>query len=252
MADVYKINQVIAEYFKQNPGVEKIPAKDLMPEFVKAGVFREDRKNGLPIREVLRELDDKNELFRIPSLFAERKEKNTKWYFNKKSATSSVAHPHIEPKQTYVSANTQPKAFRNRDEDYVIDLCDEVLGRKGLRQHTFDFLRGDAKEGSLGKLLPVDAYYPELELVIEYREVQHTQAVSFFDKPDKMTVSGVHRGEQRRIYDKRREEVLPKHGIELICIPYTTFNCDSQNRVLRSKLKDIELVRQLLKKYVLK
>ena len=47
------------------------------------------------------------------------------------------------------------------DESYVIDLCDEVLGELALRQHTFDFLRGDPSESCLsGKKLPVDAYYP--------------------------------------------------------------------------------------------
>lgn len=29
-----------------------------------------------------------------------------------------------------------------KDEIYVIDLCDEILGTKALRQHCFDFLRG--------------------------------------------------------------------------------------------------------------
>ncbi|WP_309751901.1 hypothetical protein [Novosphingobium sp.] len=46
-------------------------------------------------------------------------------------------------------------------------------------------------------MLPVDAWYPELALVIEYRERQHSEAVKFFDQRE--TVSGVGRGEQRRI-----------------------------------------------------
>ena len=54
-------------------------------------------------------------------------------------------------------------ASRNdSDEFYVINLCDEVLGANASRQHTFDFLRGD---GTPGRWLPVDAYYPELNLV---------------------------------------------------------------------------------------
>jgi len=48
------------------------------------------------------------------------------------------------------------------DEHYVIDLCDELLGVPAERQYRFDFLRGDT-----GVSLPVDAYYPDLNLVIE-------------------------------------------------------------------------------------
>lgn len=31
-------------------------------------------------------------------------------------------------------------------------------------------------------MLPVDAYYKELNIVVEYREKQHTEEVEFFDK----------------------------------------------------------------------
>ena len=52
------------------------------------------------------------------------------------------------------------------DESYVVDLCDEALGMQALRQHRFDWLRGDARPGRQGGRLPVDAYYPELQLVV--------------------------------------------------------------------------------------
>lgn len=78
------------------------------------------------------------------------------------------------------------KKGKARDEDYVIDLCDEALGLTASRQHRFDFLRGD---GNPGVKLPVDAYYEKKKLVVEYYEKQHTEAVPFFDK--KKTVSGV-------------------------------------------------------------
>lgn len=38
-----------------------------------------------------------------------------------------------------------------KDEIYVIDLCDEILGTKALRQHCFDFLRGDSITGNAGE-----------------------------------------------------------------------------------------------------
>jgi hypothetical protein len=80
--------------------------------------------------------------------------------------------------------------------------------------------------------LPVDAYYPDLRLVIEYHERQHSKPVRFFNK--RTTVSGVDRGEQRRIYDERRRDILPKHGIELVILDYSEFECSGRGRLLRT------------------
>lgn len=81
---IARINKVVTGYFKNNPSVNKIPAMNLMPEFIKAGIFNKDyERKGLPIRNLLRELDRKNELNEIPSLLSERKTKNTNWYFQR-------------------------------------------------------------------------------------------------------------------------------------------------------------------------
>lgn len=95
------------------------------------------------------------------------------------------------------------------DEAYIIDLCDQILGTPAKQQYRFPFLVGDT-----GRTLPIDAYYSKLNLVVEYREKQHTEPVRFFDT--KHTVSGVSRGEQRQIYDQRRRDVLKQHGIRLV------------------------------------
>ena len=137
------------------------------------------------------------------------------------------------------------------DEVYVINLCDEVLGKTASQQHKFDFLRGDpGRDGRGGVKLPVDAYYEDMGLVVEYREKQHTEAVKHFDKPDVKTVSGVHRGEQRRIYDQRRRDVLPKHGIKLIEISFDNFKYDRKKKIVRNKLSDLEVVKTFLIKYI--
>ncbi|MBP5692704.1 MAG: winged helix-turn-helix domain-containing protein [Bacteroidales bacterium] len=128
----------------------------------------------------------------------------------------------------------------DRDESYVIDLCDEVLQLKASRQHRFPFLVGDT-----GRELPVDAYYEELNLVVEYCERQHTESVPLFDK--RITVSGISRGEQRRLYDQRRREVLPKHGIKLVNISYSDFIFDSSKRINREHNRDIAIVKKILK-----
>jgi hypothetical protein len=44
------------------------------------------------------------------------------------------------------------------------------------------------------------------------------EAHRLVDKPDKLTVSGVHCGEQRRIYDERRRALVPAHGYALLIV----------------------------------
>ncbi len=84
MDKIARINAVIKQYFDSNPSVSIIRAKDLMPEFIKAGIFAKDHRNGLPIREILRDLDAINALHRIPYVSPERKTKNTFWFFVRK------------------------------------------------------------------------------------------------------------------------------------------------------------------------
>lgn len=239
MSKINQINQVLQEYFEVNKTVKSIPAKDMMPYFILAGVFEKDNKNGLPIRAVLRRLDAKNELHQIPFVYAERKTVNTNWYFQRSGSSTPI------PKKTVATkskAAAKTSSRKDNDEHYVLDLCDKVLGLIGKRQHRFDFLVGDS-----GTKLPVDCYYPELNLVIEYKEQQHTKPNKHFDKPDKMTVSGVHRGEQRKIYDQRRLDVLPQHGIKVVEIYYSDFMFDGRDRILRSD-GDLGRVREIIKK----
>lgn len=240
------INKVLQKYFEQNKSVSIVPAKDMMPHFIKAGIFPTDQKNGLPIRDILRKLDKANQLNKIPFVYAERKLQNTNWYFR------NAKNVKVAPVVAKVSATkilnkaSATGSRKNSDEHYVIDLCDKVLGLVGSRQHRFDFLLGDpGKTGSRAKL-PVDVYYETLSLVIEFNEQQHTKAVSHFDKPNVMTVSGVHRGEQRKIYDKRKRTVLPKNGIKVITISYDLFECTRGGKIVRSEVEDLGVVKEYL------
>jgi hypothetical protein len=140
--------------------------------------------------------------------------------------------------------------MRSKDEHYIIDICDRVLGLNAKRQARFDFLRGDPSEDGRCAMLPVDAYYGMngFKLVIEYRERQHTEVVEFFDR--KQTISQCGRGEQRRRYDQRRRDVLPKHGIVLIELGYDLFAHDSKKRLKRDEKADERVVREKLASYV--
>lgn len=64
-----------------NPDIQKIAAKELMPDFIQAGVFTSNHRDGLPLCNLLRTLDSENILNLIPALHPERKSKNTYWYF---------------------------------------------------------------------------------------------------------------------------------------------------------------------------
>lgn len=228
------INKILGEYFANPKSPRMVPAKELMPLFIERGVFNEDRKNGLPIRELLRELDSLNSLDLIPFVLAERKTSNTNWFFTDKghdNCINIVAKPVKEK-------NVLEHKRRDSDENYVIGLCNEALKRTASQQHHFDFLRGDT-----GKHLPVDAYYEDLNLVVEYYERQHTESVPFFD--NEQTVSGVNRAIQRRIYDNRRREELPKHGIKLVVISYSDFG--TSKKLSRRHDSDLEIVKRIFK-----
>lgn len=245
---IHAINKVLKEYFEDNPNQGPIPAKEFMELFVEKGIFNQDSKGGLPIRKLLRELDSENRLSDIPYAIGEMKKKNKNWFFAKPQTNIQVRLEPIDDSNstTHITNETTSKKRVGRmdsDEYYVIELCNEVLGLKASQQHRFDFLVGDS-----GTKLPVDAYYEDLNLVVEYLESQHTLSTPFFD--NKKTVSGVSRGEQRRLYDERRRVELPKHGINLVSISYNDFG--TTKRLKRNYNLDIEVVRTKLSDYIKK
>ena len=77
-----KIRKAVNEYFKTS-NVSKVQAKELMSLFISKGIFTHDEKDGLPIRNFLRFLDENQQLSLIPQVLAERKDKYTYWYFIK-------------------------------------------------------------------------------------------------------------------------------------------------------------------------
>ena len=136
---------------------------------------------------------------------------------------------------------------QKKDEQYIIELYNKILNCKASTQHKFDFLVGDPNKNGKYRKLPVDAYYEKFQLVIEYHEKQHTENVKHFDKPDKLTISGVHRGEQRKIYDERRKEVLPKYGIDILIVSYSDFQYNQQKKIIRDFDNDILILKEKLR-----
>ncbi|MBA7505659.1 hypothetical protein ES706_04335 [subsurface metagenome] len=127
-----------------------------------------------------------------------------------------------------------------QQERYCAKLVSDALGDIEYKEnHRFDFLRGNpTPKRPEGVTLPVDAYYPSMKLALEFREGQHYgDRVQLWDK--RITATGEIRKEQRRRYDKRREEALPIHGIKLLIV-YNyeiTGIYDTDLRLIKKKLK---------------
>jgi hypothetical protein len=169
--------------------------------------------------------------------------------WNLTATQSEAARAHFKPGDRPAAGAPAPVRTGGRDasdEAYVLDLCDEVLEERGYRQHRFDWLLGDQGRTGGRVALPVDGYYPEHRLVVEYRERQHDEPVKHFDKPDKMTVSGVHRGEQRRLYDQRREELIPANGLRLVVLRPSDLASTGNGRLRREHTSDLAAVRRIL------
>ncbi|MFG2629641.1 hypothetical protein [Streptomyces sp. NPDC048473] len=70
--------------------------------------------------------------------------------------------------------------------------------------------------------------------------------MSHVDKPDRLTISGVHRGEQRTLYDARRDTEIPAHGLRLVAIRPADLDADSRGCLRRNPESDITALHKIL------
>ena len=78
-----RIDQVVRDYFASNASVKEVAALELMPLFIKKGIFLKDaQRKGLPIRNFLRELDKENKLSLLKHVKVVRNEINRSWHFS--------------------------------------------------------------------------------------------------------------------------------------------------------------------------
>ncbi len=240
---IKSINEVITAYFNNNPEIEWVPVKKIMPELIAAGVFYKDEKKGLPFRKVLKELDKAQALDKIPRVHAERKGIDTYWYIVREGAqyvSKDVALPESKKEKARLKRV-------NSDEYYLIGLCNELLNEKASHQHTFKFLLGDFhRDGVTRTALPVDAYYAKLNMVIELFEKEDSTSL----EEEKNTISGVKRSEQRKRYAQRKRDVLKEKEIHLMEMDYDEFECDKENKLVRNKEADVIILKEILKGYL--
>jgi hypothetical protein len=106
-------------------------------------------------------------------------------------------------------------------QDYVIELLAELLDETPLTEVRFAWALGDpSPRTGRAAQLPFDAVWERRKLIVEIDENQHRKPVKFFDKPDTLTVSGVHRGEQRRLYDARKRAAAREAGYTVMEVPW--------------------------------
>jgi len=65
-----------------NQTLSNAKPKDLMPVLIEKGFFNQDHREGLPLRDVLRNLDANGQLYLLPQVRVERKLTNRFWFFN--------------------------------------------------------------------------------------------------------------------------------------------------------------------------
>lgn len=78
-----RIDQIVRDYFEDNPTITEIPAKDLMKIFISKGIFFRNHRDGLPIRNLLRNLDKENKMDLLKHIKVIRHPVNRRWYFTK-------------------------------------------------------------------------------------------------------------------------------------------------------------------------
>jgi len=232
------INEVINHYFDKNTTVDWIPVKAIMPALIEAGVFTKDEKKGLPIRKVLRKLDAASALEKIPTVHAERRAASVYWYFVRagKSYTPKELINPISKKEKNILK------IQNSDEFYLVNLCDDLLEQKASRKHTFNTLVGDQHKRGKGRTkLPLDAYYEDLKLVIEF-SVKNDIAEELDEKEQARIL-------QIKRYKELKKKAIVKKDLRLIEINYTSFACDETNKLIRNTEQDKEVLRSLLKDF---
>ena len=72
---------VIQSFLEKEKLIDAKP-NDLMSLLIEKGFFKKDYRDGLPLRAILRDLDSRDELYLLPQVIADRKEKNVSWFFN--------------------------------------------------------------------------------------------------------------------------------------------------------------------------
>ena len=125
----------------------------------------------------------------------------------------------------------------------MIELLSELLGEVPEREKRYVWALGDVSVKTCRAVqLPFDAVWESRRLIVEIDEDQHRKPVLIFDKPERMTVSGVARGEQRALYAERKRAAARAQRYVVLEIPWER----RPRPPRRDRVADLALLRQLL------
>jgi len=242
---IEQINDVLTQHFSNTENAPLIAVKKLMPSFIKAGIFTKDVKNGLPIRQVLKDLDREDRLDEIPFLHYVRKGKDVFWYFKREGhVPAELEVDRIPSKEKTKRAISK---MENSDKQYVLDLCDRTTRETGLKNHTFDWLVGDMhRNGRTRSKLPCDSYYSKFKLVVDYIERPLIERVSEEEIASDQEDNRSERDKKRALYVERKRERLPSKGYTYFTLPHDLFDADENGRIIRDRDKDVKRVASVL------
>lgn len=80
---ISQIDEIVRNYFVDHPPLTEVYAKDLMHKFIGKGIFFKNYSNGLPIRQLLNQMDEAHKLYLFKYVRVIRNEVNRNWYFKK-------------------------------------------------------------------------------------------------------------------------------------------------------------------------
>jgi len=80
-AQIVKMGYVIQDFLEKK-GIFNATPQQLMGLLIEKGFFKYDVREGKPMRDILRKLDDNDMLYLIPQVRVDRMEVNRQWFFN--------------------------------------------------------------------------------------------------------------------------------------------------------------------------
>ena len=128
---IFETRFAISDYFKDHPGTTKFPAKDLMPYLEQKKIFKKTQGERTPIENLLDKMNERDHINVFPWALGEGDPHRLQWSFVFLEGYS------LRELEERIPDEQTSKFIELGDENYLLDLCDEILDQKALRQHLF-------------------------------------------------------------------------------------------------------------------
>ena len=119
-----------------------------------------------------------------------------------------------------------PDRWGGKGQALVQGYAEEILSCKALTEYSFDWLIS-----SKGYLMPVDIYFPEYNLIIEYNGQQHYKPVDFGGGKEDAKLKFKAQVER----DKLKYKLIKEHNINLLVIPFNMGKTKIQSLITEIK-----------------